>query len=327
MKSLQQLMRSNSSLRRCLDSPEDFLSRRRCYSITFVCRMYPGFLCFGHCRVRQPSSQMSMHTYVPRRTRSLILKLISLLQTFWAHAVDERADTTHVTLVGLGNSEHSAKYNHPSHCCCVQRMGKLFVCMCASIYFTTIVKIPCHGACDGGLKAAVSLSSNSVAVQTCATSSIENQCLVFALLDTSLFHPLKIDGVLLACSLHLLLLLAQGWSDPLGSAAIDYAVQQRAFVFNLSPDAVAHPHQAARFDAIAAHLAPLGVLSGWAEPESAMVSDGESGRVLVVMVGGCDGDASLLPTECIRASVLSVTMRQCLVAVSVRAAMSLSHQQ
>jgi hypothetical protein len=40
----------------------------------------------------------------------------------------------------------------------------------------------------------------------------------------------------------------------------------------LSPDAGAHPEQAALFSAITAHLAPLGVVSGWAEPEEDLVA-------------------------------------------------------
>ena len=63
-----------------------------------------------------------------------------------------------------------------------------------------------------------------------------------------------------------------GWGDPLGTASVDFAVASRALVINLSPDIVAHPEQAAMFATFAAHLQPLGVFSGWAEPESGMVA-------------------------------------------------------
>ena len=63
-----------------------------------------------------------------------------------------------------------------------------------------------------------------------------------------------------------------GWGDPLGTATIDFAVARASMVINLSPDVAKHPDQAAVFAGFAAHLAPLGVFSGWAEPESAMVA-------------------------------------------------------
>ena len=63
-----------------------------------------------------------------------------------------------------------------------------------------------------------------------------------------------------------------GWGDPLGTASIDFAVQQKSMVINLSPDPGKHPAQAAMFAIFAAHMGPLGAFSGWAEPESAMVA-------------------------------------------------------
>lgn len=63
-----------------------------------------------------------------------------------------------------------------------------------------------------------------------------------------------------------------GWSDPLGTAALDYAVQHRAFISNLSPDAAAAPDQAAMLSRLVNYLAPFAVYTGWAEPESAMVA-------------------------------------------------------
>ena len=63
-----------------------------------------------------------------------------------------------------------------------------------------------------------------------------------------------------------------GWSDPLGAAAIDLAIAARGMVVNLSPDTATHPEQAKVFSTMVAHLDPLAAFSGWAEPESAMVS-------------------------------------------------------
>ena len=63
-----------------------------------------------------------------------------------------------------------------------------------------------------------------------------------------------------------------GWSDPLGAAAIDFAVSQKAAVVNLSPNTAKHPEQAAQFSKMVEHLDPLAAFSGWAEPESAMVA-------------------------------------------------------
>ena len=63
-----------------------------------------------------------------------------------------------------------------------------------------------------------------------------------------------------------------GWGDPLGTASIDFAVQQSSMVINLSPDTSKHPAQAAMFAVFAAHMGPLGAFSGWAEPESDMVA-------------------------------------------------------
>ena len=63
-----------------------------------------------------------------------------------------------------------------------------------------------------------------------------------------------------------------GWGDPLGTASIDFAVQQKSMVINLSPDTSKHPDQAAMFAVFAAHMGPLGAFSGWAEPESDMVA-------------------------------------------------------
>ena len=60
-----------------------------------------------------------------------------------------------------------------------------------------------------------------------------------------------------------------GWSDPLGTAAIDFAVQERAFVVNLSPT---EPAQSAVFSEIVRHMDSFGVFSGWAEPETGIVA-------------------------------------------------------
>eukprot|EP00746_Dinoflagellata_sp_MGD_P007861 gnl/MRDRNA2_/MRDRNA2_115646_c0_seq1.p1 gnl/MRDRNA2_/MRDRNA2_115646_c0~~gnl/MRDRNA2_/MRDRNA2_115646_c0_seq1.p1 ORF type:complete len:561 (-),score=69.25 gnl/MRDRNA2_/MRDRNA2_115646_c0_seq1:274-1956(-) len=60
-----------------------------------------------------------------------------------------------------------------------------------------------------------------------------------------------------------------GWGDPLGSAAIDVAVAERAFVHNLSPEI---KEQAAMFQKILSHLGEGSVFTGWAEPESAMIA-------------------------------------------------------
>jgi hypothetical protein len=55
-------------------------------------------------------------------------------------------------------------------------------------------------------------------------------------------------------------------------AAVDYAVASRSIVVNLSPDPAKHPDQHAMFAKFAAHPQPLGIFSGWANPESEMVS-------------------------------------------------------
>jgi hypothetical protein len=52
---------------------------------------------------------------------------------------------------------------------------------------------------------------------------------------------------------------------------VDFAVARKGMIINLSPDVAKHPDQAAMFSTFAAHLDPLGVFSGWAEPESDMV--------------------------------------------------------
>eukprot|EP00935_MAST-01C_sp_MAST-1C-sp1_P001307 g1307.t1 len=62
------------------------------------------------------------------------------------------------------------------------------------------------------------------------------------------------------------------WADPLGTAALDYVVSERGFIHNLSPDTAQHPDQAALFTRIAAHMGSLGVFTGWAAPETSMVS-------------------------------------------------------
>lgn len=63
-----------------------------------------------------------------------------------------------------------------------------------------------------------------------------------------------------------------GRSDPLGAAAIDFAVASRGMVVNLSPNTATHLDQAKMFSLMVAHLDPLAAFSGWAELESAMVS-------------------------------------------------------
>eukprot|EP00928_Gymnodinium_smaydae_P081596 TRINITY_DN65081_c0_g1_i1.p1 TRINITY_DN65081_c0_g1~~TRINITY_DN65081_c0_g1_i1.p1 ORF type:complete len:558 (-),score=43.42 TRINITY_DN65081_c0_g1_i1:151-1824(-) len=63
-----------------------------------------------------------------------------------------------------------------------------------------------------------------------------------------------------------------GWSDPLGTAAIDVGVAERAFVHNLSPDAQTNPEQATMFASILSHLSEGSIFIGWAEPESSMIA-------------------------------------------------------
>ena len=63
-----------------------------------------------------------------------------------------------------------------------------------------------------------------------------------------------------------------GWGDPLGTAAIDFAVSKRAMVVNLSPERAVNPRQAAAFSNIVAKMDQGFTFSGWAEPESDMVA-------------------------------------------------------
>eukprot|EP00038_Savillea_parva_P013494 m.211122 g.211122 ORF g.211122 m.211122 type:complete len:610 (+) comp25378_c0_seq1:200-2029(+) len=58
------------------------------------------------------------------------------------------------------------------------------------------------------------------------------------------------------------------WSDPLGTAAIDYAVATRGIVVNL---AASDPDQAQMLRQIGSFLPAFGVVSGWMEPEDVMV--------------------------------------------------------
>lgn len=75
-----------------------------------------------------------------------------------------------------------------------------------------------------------------------------------------------------------------GWGDPLGSAAVDFAVSKRAMVVNLSPDRAVNPRQADAFKLIVAKMDQGFTFSGWAEPEADMVallsSSGGGGVVL-----------------------------------------------
>jgi hypothetical protein len=41
-----------------------------------------------------------------------------------------------------------------------------------------------------------------------------------------------------------------GWGDPLGTAAIDYGVANRGFIFNLSPDEDVAPDQTVMFQRV-----------------------------------------------------------------------------
>ena len=85
------------------------------------------------------------------------------------------------------------------------------------------------------------------------------------------------ETLLPTASTKVLVGACEGWANyscsaPLGMAAVDYAVAMRSIVVNLSPDAAKHPEQHAMFAKFAAHLEPLGIFSGWATPESMMVT-------------------------------------------------------
>ena len=91
-----------------------------------------------------------------------------------------------------------------------------------------------------------------------------------------------------------------GWGDPLGTASIDFAVQQSSMVINLSPDTSKHPAQAAMFAVFAAHMGPLGAFSGWAEPESDMVAllSKKDGVVVCGVRGALTAWRTASPSSC-----------------------------